>query len=82
MTGHIMELHSSSVRVEAGSGYFIEADIVEWTEVQASKWDALLFINFADQSTDHSFKTEISFILFPSGAIQTPSSLEASSQER
>ena len=82
MTGHIMELHSVSVRVEAGSGYLMEADIVEWTEVQDSRCDVLLFRNFADHSTADSFSTEINLCLLPSGVIQTPSSLEASVQER
>ena len=78
MAGHMIDLHSDSVSVQAGRGYFNLAVMFDCNAVQASFFEGLPDLTLEPHSMAACFISVTSFLLSPLGASQTPNIFEAS----
>ena len=76
--GHIIPLHSFSVKVQAGKGYFSLADMFVLSAVQASLREEWPYFILAPQLIAADFKSFMRSVLLPSGATNIPNIFEAS----
>ena len=72
IAGHMIRLHSCSVKVKAGTGYLGLAHMLICSVVHASLYEGFPNLTLQPHSSAFFFKTLIIFFLFQSGASQIP----------
>ena len=78
MVGHMIDLHSVSVGMQAGRGYFNLTVMFDCNAIQASFFEGLSDLTLEPHSIAVYFSLVTNFLLSPLGASQTPNIFEAS----